>query len=106
MISDKKVRINLVNMLNLGPKSLVWLEKIDVRSHRDLCLLGPCVVYRRLIEAGYPKNLNMLYGLLGAAMQVDWQEIAYQYKTGQLDNMLASIKDLLPDRKNNGRTKR
>lgn len=82
-------------MLNLGPKTKQWLAKIHVYSREDICRLGPCQVYRELLAVGYPPNLNLLYGLLGAAMDVDWKLIAEQYRSGQLDDVVASIQDLL-----------
>ncbi len=86
-------------MLNLGPKTGQWLAKIDINSREDLCERGPCLVYRQLLAAGHPPNLNLLYALLGAAMDIDWQIIAEQYRTGKLDDVVASISDLLPQAK-------
>ena len=83
-------------MLNLGPKTIQWLAKIHVHSQADICRIGPCQVYRQLLDVGYEPNLNLLYGLLGAAMAVDWKLIAEQYRSGQLDDVVASIQDLLP----------
>lgn len=86
-------------MRNLGPKTSQWLAKIKIYSRADLCDMGPCLAYRQLLAAGHAPNLNLLYGLLGAAMEVDWQIIAQQYRAGELDDVVSSIRDLLPIRK-------
>lgn len=67
-------------ILNLGPKSGLWLRRIGVTTMRELRKRGAARVYRELLRRGHPQNKNMWYALRGAELGLPWQLIARQQK--------------------------
>lgn len=65
-------------ILNLGPKSGLWLHRIGVTTMRELRKRGAARVYRELLRRGHPKNKNMWYALRAAELGIPWQRIARQ----------------------------
>lgn len=65
---------------NIGPASEVWLKKIGIETHEDLERIGPNKAYALMVQKGHPENLNMLYSLIGARFDVDWQQVAGDLK--------------------------
>jgi DNA transformation protein len=67
-------------LLNLGPKSKQWLAKIGLHTLEDLKAIGARTAYDRVVAAGHPANLNLLYGLIGAVQNRHWREVAIEIR--------------------------
>ena len=72
--------MNVENLPGLGPKSALWLNKIDIFTKENLEKLGPVMAMIRLERAGFNPGLNMLYALVGALEGIHWQEVARSRK--------------------------
>jgi DNA transformation protein and related proteins len=73
MQEDERKRMKL---RNLGPKTNEWLARIGITSKEEFHKRGAQKVYDQLIDAGYPPNKLLWYGLLGAQEDEDWRVIA------------------------------
>ncbi len=64
-------------MLNLGPKSKVWLREIGIETLEDLQAMGAVEAYRRL-KFIFPKqvSLTMLWALAGAVQGRHWNSFS------------------------------
>ncbi len=58
---------------NIGPRISQLLENINVTTRAELLRRTPTKVYEELINHGYPRNLMLLYALVGAANEEPWQ---------------------------------
>jgi DNA transformation protein len=82
--------MSLENLKGLGPKSHEMLLRVGIESAEDFHAEDPFELYRRMIEAGVPANLNLLYAMIGAQEDQHWQEIKQTRKTEilfRLDDM-------------------
>lgn len=70
----------LVTLLNLGPKSAVWLADIGVQTRQDLLEMGVVPAYCLLKGQGYPVSLNLLYALYGALHDMPWNKVPHEVK--------------------------
>jgi DNA transformation protein and related proteins len=66
----------LQDLRGLGAKSEAALRHIGVSTPAQLQALGAVAAYARLVQAGQPHNLNMLWALEGAITQRDWKDVA------------------------------
>ena len=55
---------------NLGPTSCAWLRQVEIRTRADLEREGSLGAYAMLLEQGVPPNLNLLYALEAALMDL------------------------------------
>ncbi|MFK7778009.1 MAG: TfoX/Sxy family protein [Gimesia sp.] len=63
-------------LLNLGPKSALWLEQVGIRTLGDLRQTGAVAAYL-MVKQHQPKcSLNLLYGLEGALTGVHWNKLS------------------------------
>ncbi|MEO5958162.1 MAG: TfoX/Sxy family protein [Opitutaceae bacterium] len=67
-------------LLNLGPKSSVWLHAAGIRSHDEIIKLGPIEVCRRIRANGNPVSVVMAYALEGAISGCHWNAIPWETK--------------------------
>jgi len=65
-------------MLNLGPVSRRWLERVGIRDLETLKTVGAVEAWHRVHETGVNPTLNLLYGLEGAIQGVRWDELDEQ----------------------------
>lgn len=65
---------------NLGQKSEFWLNKIGIYSRKDLINHGALQTYVELIRSGCPKNLNFLWALQTALMDIHFHELPLELK--------------------------
>ncbi|AQS38938.1 TfoX C-terminal domain-containing protein [Shewanella psychrophila] len=72
--------MNVDKLPGLGPKSTLWLNKIDIVTKDDLEKVGPVLTMIRLEREGFNPGLNMLYALVGAVEGIHWQEVARSRK--------------------------
>ncbi|MFM2400388.1 MAG: hypothetical protein RL341_2545 [Pseudomonadota bacterium] len=77
---------SISDLKGLGAKSAAALSKVDICTAARLRGLGAVDAYVRLIKAGHPHNLNMLWALEGAVTGRDWRDVA---KTERLRLLLA-----------------
>lgn len=68
----------------LGPKSTQWLAQIGITTAQELRGIGAIEAYERLVRAGLPVSLNMLWALEGACTDRDWREVAHTDRTALL----------------------
>lgn len=68
-------------LLNLGPKSMVWLNTVEIFTRADVERLGPVVVYLKVKDQGCKPSLNLLYALAGAVMGVRWNQLSAEVKS-------------------------
>jgi len=81
---------SLLDLRNLGPKSVRVLADAGVETVQQLQDLGATAVYRRLKEmAPGGVSLNMLWALQGALMDMDFREIPDEIKA-ELKRKLAN----------------
>ena len=69
MISD------LQQLKNLGPKSEQWLHLIGIKSKDALEKLGSVEAFIQIANRIPEANLNLLYALEGALMNLDWRDV-------------------------------
>lgn len=82
--------MGLKALKGLGPKSYEMLQRVGIETVEDFHAEDPFELYRRMIEAGVPANLNLLYAMIGAQEDLHWQEIKKDRKTEilfRLDDM-------------------
>lgn len=92
--------MSLKNLKGLGPKSHEMLQRVGIASAEDFHANDPFELYRRMIEAGVPANLNLLYAMIGAQEDKHWQEIKQTMKTDilfRLDDMGLLLKSRKQD---------
>lgn len=63
--------MKISEMKNLGPKSTAMLAKIGVHNRDDLEKLGAVDCYLILKNQGFNVNLNMLYALEAALLDIN-----------------------------------
>ncbi|MEZ4672488.1 MAG: TfoX/Sxy family protein [Anaerolineae bacterium] len=63
-------------IMNIGPKTTVWLNEIGIYTLKDLEAIGAVEAYRRL-KASRPQEvtLNALWGLQGAILNLHWNAL-------------------------------
>ena len=61
----------LRQLRNLGPVSSAWLKSVGIVTRADLEVLGSVKAYARVLDAGVKPNLNLLYAMEGALMDLD-----------------------------------
>ncbi len=61
--------------VNLGDKSVAWLQAAGVPDERTLRRLGPVAAFRRVEQAGFKPSINLLYALEGALENVRWDRL-------------------------------
>ena len=75
----------LRSLKNLGPKTLDWLEAVDIHTIEDLENLGAAAAYDRLKRAFPHKvSLNALWGLQGALLGIRWDQLPETMKADLL----------------------
>lgn len=77
---DTMANSELETLLNLGPKSTIWLAEIGVLTRQDLVERGIVPAYCLLKAQGYPVSLNLLYGLYGALHSIHWNMVSPEVK--------------------------
>lgn len=80
----------LGKLLNLGPKSASWLRAAGIETQADLARLGSVEAYRRALAAGTPPNLNLLYALEGALLELRWDRLSPAVKENLRARLRAS----------------
>lgn len=68
------------SLRNIGPTSARWLEIVGVHGLEDLEALGVVETFLRVRDAGFSSNLNLLWALQGAIMNLHWAEIPPEIK--------------------------
>lgn len=58
-------------MRNLGPSSAAWLKSVGISTRADLERHGSVGAYARMLEAGVQPNLNLLYAMEAALMELN-----------------------------------
>ena len=77
--------MSLENLRNLGPKSLDMLRAVGVEEVDAFRLIGVVDLYL-MLRAKFPHvTLNLLWGLEGAAADIDWREISEERKNELLE---------------------
>jgi len=82
--------VDVDRLKNLGPKSRSWLAGIGITSTDELRARDPFDVYAELKAKIPGVSLNMLYALIGAVEDQDWQVIQRERKSEilfRLDDM-------------------
>jgi len=78
--------IPVAKLANLGPKSAAWLRAVGIATRADLERLGSVRAFHRVVAAGHPATLNLLYALEGALLEL------------RPDHLSAAIKQNLRER--------
>jgi len=68
--TDENNDMKISEMKNLGPKSTEMLAKIGIYTRQDLEDIGAVDCYLILKNQGYHVNLNMLYALESALLDI------------------------------------
>ncbi len=66
---------------NIGPVSLGWLNAVGIHTLEDLRRVGSVNAYKKICAKGIPPNLNLLYALEGAILDIPWQALSQPQKT-------------------------
>jgi DNA transformation protein and related proteins len=66
---------------NIGLKTAMWLESIEIKTLKDIETLGVIEVYQRL-KLAYPEkvSLNALWALQGAVLDIPWNQLPESMK--------------------------
>jgi len=72
---------NIVDALNLGPKSGEWLRQVGIEDLDSLKQKGAINAYLAVEALGIKPSLNLLYALEGAITDTHWQTVKVRYKT-------------------------
>jgi len=67
----KKGAERISSMRNLGPVTERWCNKVGVMNRGDLEETGSLATYVAVIKAGWSPNLNLLWALEGALLDLD-----------------------------------
>lgn len=82
--------MDVSGLRNLGPKSTEWLASIGITTIEQLRARDPFEVYAELKAALPGVSLSMLYALIGAVEDLDWQVVMRERKSEilfRLDDM-------------------
>jgi DNA transformation protein and related proteins len=74
----------LAEMRGLGSRSVQLLEQVGIGTPQALRAVGAVDAYERLVRAGLPVSLNMLWALEGALSDRDWRAVAREDRTALL----------------------
>jgi DNA transformation protein len=77
-------------MLNLGPKSKVWLANIGIHTLQELRSKDAVAVYWQVKQQQPAVSINLLYALVGAQLGVHWIRVAQTQKTELLIRLEAA----------------
>lgn len=67
----------LTKLRGIGPKVEQWLHSVDIDSYEKLKELGAIEAYLLIVErTEFNANIALLYSLVGAIEDRDWQEVA------------------------------
>ncbi len=67
-------------LMNLGPKSALWLVAAGITTRGEVERLGPIEVCRRLKRHGRPVSVLLAYALEGGLAGCHWQAIPAEAK--------------------------
>jgi DNA transformation protein len=67
--------IEVVKMINIGPKSSAWLRQVGIRSREQLVDAGAIGAFIKIKRAGFKPGLNLLYALEGAILECHWRDL-------------------------------
>jgi DNA transformation protein and related proteins len=67
-------------LLNLGPKSTMWLASVGIHHIEDLQRVGSVSAFRELKLRGYNVSKLMLYALEGALLGCHWNKLPPERK--------------------------
>ncbi|RDH81490.1 MAG: transcriptional regulator [endosymbiont of Galathealinum brachiosum] len=82
--------MNICDLKGLGPKSSAELLTIGISTVDEFKQADAFEMYRLLKEHNSNTSLNMLYALVGAQENINWQDIAKERKVEilmRLDDM-------------------
>lgn len=68
-------RIPVTTLRNIGPTSASWLALVGIHTRNDLLAVGAVPAFLMVRRAGFRPTLNLLWGLEGAAKDVDWRSL-------------------------------
>lgn len=71
---------DLATLLNLGPKSSVWLAAAGITTRSQLERLGAIEACRRVRQAGHPVSVVMAYAIEGGLMDCRWNALPWEFK--------------------------
>lgn len=61
----------LSSLMNIGPRSEALLRAVGINSAQKLREVGAVEAYLRVLGAGYPPHLMLLYAFYGAIHQIN-----------------------------------
>lgn len=67
-------------LLNLGPKSSLWLAAAGIHTREQLERLGPIEACRRMRASGHPVSVVMAYALEGGLSNTHWNALPHETK--------------------------
>jgi DNA transformation protein len=76
--------LRLRDLKGIGPRSEGQLAMVCITSPETLRTIGAVGAYERLVRAGAPVSLNMLWALEGALSDRHWREVARDDRTALL----------------------
>ena len=62
-------------LINIGPKSALWLREIGIESYADLEKAGPVLTYKILQHRFKGINILMLYALYATTLDRHWNAL-------------------------------
>jgi len=72
---------------NIGPVSGQWLAAVGIHTLDDLRSVGVLNAYNLVKAHGYNANLNLLWALQGALLDVHWTRIPARIKQELLERL-------------------
>lgn len=81
MLQEGQLSKELSELRGLGPRSVLLLARVGITSVESLFDVGSVNAYERLVRAGIPVSLNMLWALEGACSDRDWRDVSREDRT-------------------------
>lgn len=76
----KHAETDLGRLKNLGPVSIDWLVQCGITSRAELEDVGAVMAYK-IVKHHVPQaNLNLLYGIQAALMDIHWNALPQEVK--------------------------
>ena len=72
--------VKVESLKNLGEKSASWLHDIGIHTKTDLKKAGVIPTFLALKKVGHQVNLNMLWAMVGALMDIHWTDVPPELK--------------------------
>ena len=86
----------LLELMNVGPTMVKWLNEIEIFTKKDLESVDPVMTYRILKHQRSGVTLNALYSLYGALHGIRWDQLSEEEKARLREEASGDLDVILP----------